>query len=142
MGQIVGDPGHPHAEKHLPAAVDGKVLQIHQRAEDQSVDSGNNSPDQRRVVFTQQHGDHDENGPDIQIPDPPDVKPEDQAFKQHVDIHGVQGFPAEEDDGQDDQDRIDVDVGQACQRDLCGKDQSRHQGKDAELFGGELTIPL
>jgi len=51
--------------------VDDKIENVHQRPKAQPVDSRNNRPDNGRIIASEDHSDHNDHRPDIQIADGP-----------------------------------------------------------------------
>ena len=139
MGEIERDAGDPHGEVALPAAHDAKPGDVHQGPEQQPPEARDHRPEQGGAVLAEQHGHHHQQRPDEHIAEPPGAEAEDQPLQQHIDPHRGQRLPAEKHRGQDDQHRVQLDIGDGGQRRLDREDQRPHQGEDGDLPGGKLT---
>lgn len=87
-------------------------------SETQPIATRKYSPEPDRLHLSEQYDCNHKNGPDIQVIDPPDSKPIDQALDKNKDIEWDQGSSAHHTRIYDQQHRDQFDIRQERKRDL------------------------
>lgn len=117
---------------------DNKIRNRTEGTKGEAIESADQCPDNRIPLFRKQHRDSPENGPDIQVADPPDAEAVNQTFQQDENVNAVQCFFTKKQRVQDDKEGNKLNIGKTGQCDLRCHHEGSEQGQDDEVFDAQL----